>query len=66
MKLPTDLIQKMQSDYVSLKYKDGIFTFINVDEETLSIFIESFLEWAYNKKLINKENRLDVSSIKEW
>jgi len=66
MKLPTDLIQKMQGDYVSLKYKDGMFAFSNIDEETLGVFIRSFLDWAKAKKLIDSDGNLDTTSIQDW
>ena len=66
MKLPSDLIQKMQGDYVAAKYKDGIPSFINVDEETLGLMISSFLAWAEKNEYINENSLLDISEIKDW
>jgi len=64
--LPPDLIQKLQNDYVSLKYKDGIFTFLNIDEYTLTVIIKSFLEWAQFNKLVDQDNKLDLTTIRKW
>ena len=66
MKLPTDLIHKLQSDYIAAKYRDGTPSFINVDDETLSLIVESFIKWAEIKELVDENNMMDISAMKEW
>lgn len=63
MKLPTDLIQRMQGDYVASKYRDGVFTFLNIDEATINQLLSSMVFWAEEKGLI-EENKMDISSLK--
>jgi hypothetical protein len=62
MILPTDLIQKIQNDYVHNKYKDGVFTFLKLDDDVLKLIITSFLDWAEQKKLI-KDQCLDLTDL---
>lgn len=65
MKLPNKLLQKIQADYVDSKYREGLFTFNSLPEETIVIVIESFIDWAKEAKLTDND-LLDLSLIKEW
>jgi hypothetical protein len=65
MKIPTDLIQKVQYEYVSAKYKDGVFTFPSLDGEVIAVAIKSFLQWAEDKGKIH-DDQLDLSFMKKW
>ena len=62
MEFPSDLLQKVQYDYVGKMYRDGVFTFPSLDEETIKIIIEGFLAWAEENKHI-ENNKLDLDFI---
>lgn len=65
MKLPSDLLQKAQNDYVGKKYKEGMHTFPSLDEETIATVVQSFMEWAESRGLI-EDGVFDVSPIQDW
>ena len=62
MQIPVDLVHKMQGDYVASKYKDGVYTFLGLDEQTILVLVKSFIEWADSKKLV-KDEKIDISSF---
>lgn len=67
MKLPSDLLQKAQNDYVGKKYREGLYTFQSLDEETIVTIINSFFEWAHEKGHINDhEKTMDVKFLDKW
>jgi len=62
MALPNDLLQKIQNDYVGVRYKDGMYTFPSLDEQTIALVVQSFLDWAESKGMI-KDNIFNVGSL---
>ena len=65
MKLPNDLLQKAQNNYVGDKYREGMYTFPSLDEQTIATVVQSFLEWAEERGLI-KDGSLDVTLMQDW
>ncbi len=66
MGLPIGLVQQMQGDYVASKYKDGMQTFITLDEDTLLTIVISFLQWAEKNEFIDEKGLLNTSEMKDW
>lgn len=62
MKLPNELIQKIQFDYVKDKYQDSVFVFPTLDPELIKQVLESFVSWAENEGFL-ENTAIDISSL---
>jgi len=62
VKLPTDLVHRMQSEYIAMRYKDGVFTFQSMDTDTLTCLINGFIKWAKENGL-EDNGKIDITSI---
>ena len=62
IKIPKNLIHSIQSSYVATMFKDGVFTFQNIDKKTIETVIESFILWSEENNYLN-DSSLDISSI---
>ena len=60
---PTNLISKIQFDFISSKYKDSLFAFETLDSETIKTILSSFLKWMIQKGHL-EENIADLSFVK--
>lgn len=64
MNFPSNLVQKIQYDYVDSKYKEGLNIFPSLDNSTIECIIHSFLSWAELNDFI-KDEKLDLSFLSE-
>lgn len=64
MKLPLDLLQRIHSDYVGIKYRDGSYALQSLEDETIRTVLLSFISWSNEKRLI-KEDKLDLSPFND-
>lgn len=62
MKLPIELVHRIQYDFAAEKYKAGTQVFNTVDEETVKIVIKSVLEWSKEMGYVN-DNKLEFSNF---
>ncbi len=53
IKLPNSLIQKIQGDYIASNFKDGVFTFHSLDNETIETVVKGLLSWAEENSLMD-------------
>lgn len=60
--IPNDLLQRIQGDYVAKKYQEGVFTFQNIDNETIGIVLSSILSWAEENDLV-EDGSLDITFV---
>jgi len=65
MPLQSDLIQKVQNDYIGTKYRDGLFAFPSLDEETIEVVIKAFITWATNNKHV-VDGKLNLDLTDNW
>jgi hypothetical protein len=52
----------MQSEYIAMRYKDGVFTFQSMDTDTLTCLINGFIKWAKENGL-EDNGKIDITSI---
>ena len=62
MKLPQDLLYKIHGDYTAFNYKDGVFVFKSLNDNSIEIVLKGFLDWATEKGLV-KDNKIDISQL---
>jgi hypothetical protein len=62
MLFPIELIQKIQYDYIGNKWRDGIYVFQGMEDDTINIILKSFIDWAKNQGAI-KNDTLDLKKI---
>ena len=62
MKLPLELIHRVQYDYAASKFKSGSMVFNSVDDETVDIVVKSLFAWAEEKGYII-DDKLDFTAF---
>lgn len=62
IKVPSGLLQKIQNDYISSNYEDGVFMIQSIKDETILIILKSFLAWSEESGHL-KENKIDIDFI---
>lgn len=66
MSIPPKLLQKAHYNYIDAKYKEGVFSFRSIDDETVEVIIKSFLSWAEEEGVVSEEGFLDLNKTKDW
>jgi hypothetical protein len=62
LKLPADLIQKIQHDYVGKYYQEGVFVFPHLENTAVEQIVFSFISWGKEHGLLT-EDKLDISFL---
>ena len=60
MKLPRELIDRIQYDYAAYMYKSGAPVFNSINTDTITIVIDSLVKWAKEKNY-SENNKIDFS-----
>jgi hypothetical protein len=60
MKLPIELVHKIQYDFAAAKYKSGSPVFNSIDEFTIKVVLESLYDWAHDE-----DGKVDLSKFLE-
>lgn len=60
MILPGSLLQKVQYDYVSKKYRNGEYVVQSLGVDLITSVLQSFFEWAETESLI-VDSKVDIS-----
>lgn len=62
MKLPLELVHRIQYDFAAAKYKDGTHVFNSVDDKTILVIINSLIDWAEEHGYM-VDNTLDFTTF---
>lgn len=60
--IPAALRQKIHSKFIDTNYKQGVFIFKTISDETINLVMDSLIEWAleHNKVV---DGKLDLGFI---
>lgn len=64
LNIPAALRQRIHAKFVDTNYKQGVFIFKTISDNTIDLVLESFIEWSVeNKKVVG--GKLDLLSLLE-
>lgn len=65
MKIPEELINRLQYSFVGEKYKSGVFVVSTLKEPDIISMLGSFFIWCDENGLVKGDNCLDISMFLE-